>query len=93
MSRPTIWKFDTADHLDSVEMIAEYLTEAFESEDPELITKAIGTVARAKGAADTGLCRENLYRALGGDAEPEFATILKVLHALGINLVAQPKVM
>ena len=31
-------------------------------------------------------------RALGGDAKPEFATVLKVLHALGISLVAQPKV-
>ncbi|WP_047308753.1 addiction module antidote protein [Rhodopseudomonas palustris] len=88
--------FDSADYLDSPEMIAAYLTEAFESEDPALITKAIGTVARAKGmsgvAEDTGLSRENLYRALGGDAKPEFATVLKVLHALGISLVAQPKV-
>ncbi|NEW95028.1 addiction module antidote protein [Rhodopseudomonas sp. BR0M22] len=87
--------FDAADYLDSPEMIAAYLTEAFESEDPALITKAIGAVARAKGmssvAEDTGLSRENLYRALGGDAKPEFATVLKVLHALGISLVAQPK--
>jgi len=87
--------FDAADYLDSPEMIAEYLTEAFDSEDPALITKAIGTVARAKGmsivAEDTGLSRENLYRALGGDTKPEFATVLKVLHALGISLVAQPR--
>ncbi|ABE41208.1 conserved hypothetical protein [Rhodopseudomonas palustris BisB5] len=87
--------FDAADYLDSPEMIAEYLTEAFESEDPALITKAIGTVARAKGmsivAEDTGLSRENLYRALGGDTKPEFATVLRVLHALGISLVAQPR--
>ncbi len=84
--------FDAADYLDSPEIIAAYLTEAFESEDTTLITKAIGTVARAKGmsgvAEDTGLSRENLYRALGGDAKPEFATVLKVLHALGIRLVA-----
>jgi len=88
--------FDAADYLDRPEMIADYLTEAFASEDPALITKAIGAVARAKGmsgvAEDTGLSRENLYRALGGGAKPEFATVLKVLHALGISLVAQPKV-
>ncbi|MFT4278264.1 MAG: putative addiction module antidote protein [Rhodopseudomonas sp.] len=87
--------FDAADYLDSPEMIAAYLTEAFESEDPALITKAIGAVARAKGmsgvAEDAGLSRENLYRAFGGGARPEFATVLKVLHALGISLVAQPK--
>ncbi|MGM5002410.1 addiction module antidote protein [Tardiphaga sp. 538_B7_N1_4] len=94
---PTIKKkpalFDAADYLDSPEIVAAYLTEAFESEDPALIVKAIGTVARAQGMTDvaekTGLSRENLYRALGGGAKPEFATVLKVLHALGISLVAQ----
>lgn len=94
MARTT--PFDAADYLESPEMIAAYLTEAFESEDTAVITKAIGTVARAKGmtgvAEDAGLSRENLYRALGGEAKPEFATVLKVLHALGISLVAQPKV-
>ena len=84
--------FDVADYLDSPEMIAAYLTEALGSEDPALIVKAIGAVARARGMTDiaekSGLSRENLYRALGGDAKPEFATVLKVLHALGISLVA-----
>ncbi|NVN87893.1 MAG: putative addiction module antidote protein [Rhodopseudomonas sp.] len=88
--------FDAADYLDSPEMIAAYLNEALESEDPALIAKAIGAVARAQGMTDVaekaGLSRENLYRALGGDAKPEFATVLKVLHALGIDLVAQTRV-
>ncbi|MDR6661974.1 putative addiction module antidote protein [Tardiphaga robiniae] len=92
----TVTPFDAADYLDSPEIIAAYLTEAFESEDPALIAKAIGAVARAQGMTDvaekTGLSRENLYRALGGDAKPEFATVLKVLHALGISLVAQTRV-
>ena len=42
-------------------------------------------------AEKAGLSRENLYRALGGEAKPEFATVIKVLHALGIDLVAQPQ--
>jgi probable addiction module antidote protein len=88
--------YDAADYLDSPEMIATYLTGAFESEDPALIAKAIGAVARAQGmtgvAEKAGLSRENLYRALGGDSQPEFATVLKVLHALGISLVAQARV-
>lgn len=41
-------------------------------------------------AEKTGLSRENLYRALGGDAKPEFGTVLKVLRALEIDLIAQP---
>jgi hypothetical protein len=32
---------------------------------------------------DTGLSREGLYRSLSADGNPEFATILKVVKALG----------
>jgi probable addiction module antidote protein len=39
--------FDAAEYLDSPEMIAKYLTEAFETDDAAFIAKAIGTVARA----------------------------------------------
>ena len=87
--------FDAAEVLDSPEMIAAYINEALESEDASAIAVAIGTVARARGmsavAEEAGLSRENLYRALGGEAKPEFATVIKVLHALGIDLVAQPQ--
>jgi probable addiction module antidote protein len=87
--------FDAAEYLDSREMIAEYLTEALETDDAAFIAKAIGTVARAQGmralAEATGLSRENLYRALSGDTKPEFETIRKVLGALGVQLVAKPK--
>ncbi|KYG23555.1 addiction module antitoxin [Bradyrhizobium sp. AT1] len=87
--------FDAAEYLDSPEMIAAYLTEAFESDDPSAITMAIGAVARSQGmgaiAEKAGLSRENLYRSLGGEAKPEFGTVIKVLHAMGINLVAQPQ--
>jgi probable addiction module antidote protein len=87
--------FDAAEYLDSPEMIAAYLTETLESGDQALISKAIGAIARSHGMAaiaeKSGLSRENLYRALGGDAKPEFGTIIKVLHAMGINLVARPQ--
>jgi probable addiction module antidote protein len=86
--------FDAAEYLDSPEMIAAYLTEALESDDASAIAMAIGAVARSHGMAaiaeKAGLSRENLYRALGGDAKPEFGTVIKVLHAMGIDLVAQP---
>ena len=39
---------------------------------------------------DTGLGRESLYKALSGEGNPSFATILKVTAALGIHLHAQP---
>ena len=99
LQMPTIKKkskakpFDAAEYLDSPEMIAAFINEALESEDASAIAVAIGTVARARGmsAVAAGLSRENLYRALGGEARPEFGTVIKVLHALGIDLVAQPQ--
>ena len=39
--------FDAADYLDSPEMVAAYLTEAFETDDPSAIAMAIGAVARS----------------------------------------------
>jgi probable addiction module antidote protein len=95
MPSVTTKPFDAAEVLGSPEMIAAYLTEAFGSDDPALMAMAIGAVARSQGmsavAEKAGLSRENLYRALGGDARPEFGTVIKVLHALGIDLIAQPK--
>ena len=37
-------------------------------------------------AADAGLGRESLYQALSPDGNPEFATVLKVMRALGLRL-------
>jgi probable addiction module antidote protein len=86
-------QFDAAEYLDSPELIAAYLTEALETNDQTLIIKAIANAARSRGmtevAEKAGVSRENLYRALRGDVKPEFGTIIKVLHALGISLVAQ----
>ena len=33
-----------------------------------------------------GLGRESLYKALSANGNPEFATVLKVIHALGLKL-------
>jgi probable addiction module antidote protein len=82
--------FDPAEFLDTPEAVAEYLTAAFESGDHGLITDALGVAAKARGmsqlARDAGLARPALYRALSPDGHPEFATVLKVLRALGIAL-------
>ena len=37
-------------------------------------------------ARDSGLARESLYKALSGEGNPEFATILKVVNAMGLKL-------
>jgi probable addiction module antidote protein len=55
---------------------------------------ALGDIARSKGmthiARETELGRENLYKALSIEGNPEFATVLKVLQALGLRLRATP---
>jgi probable addiction module antidote protein len=37
-------------------------------------------------ARDAGISREGLYKALSGEGNPEFATVLKVVKALGLKL-------
>ena len=84
--------WDAADYLETEEDVVLYLEAAFEDGDPGLIAAALGDIARAKGmskiAADAGLGRESLYKALSPDGNPEFATVLKVLRALGLRLHA-----
>ena len=41
-------------------------------------------------ARETGLGRESLYKSLSNQGNPEFATVLKVLQALGLRLQVVP---
>ena len=82
--------YDSADYLKTPQDIAAYLEAAFEDGDPALITHALGVVARAEGmtevARQAGLTRASLYKALSADGHPEFATVLKVIQALGLKM-------
>jgi probable addiction module antidote protein len=82
--------WDSADYLKTPEDIAAYLEAAFEDGDPELISLALGAVARSKGMTEiarrTGLGRQSLYKALSPEGHPEFATVLNVVRALGLKL-------
>ena len=78
----------------SVDAVDGYIAAAFETDDPASITKALGEVARTRNmsklAKDVGMNRSALYRALSGEGNPEFATILKVVKALGLKLTPVP---
>jgi probable addiction module antidote protein len=80
----------TEDFLETPEDIAAYLEAVFEDGDPELINHALGAIARSKGMTEiarrTGLGRQSLYKALSPESRPEFATVLKVVRALGLKL-------
>ena len=84
----TIW--DPATHLATADDVAAYLESALQDGDPQLVAAALGDIARAKGmsqvARDAGLCRESLYKSLSSSGNPELATVLKVISALGLEL-------
>jgi len=92
MAKTRTKKWDAAEHLKSDADMAAYLEAALEEGDPALVAAALGDIARAKGmgnlARETGLGRESLYKALSADGNPELATILKVVKALGLRLHA-----
>jgi probable addiction module antidote protein len=87
--------FDAAEYLDSPETMAAFLTAVLGTDDPAHIVRAIGTAAPARGMTDVareaGVSRENLYRSLNGETKPEFETIIRVLHALGVQLEVKPR--
>lgn len=88
----TFTRYDTADTLKSEADIALYFEACLEDDpgDGSLIRAALGNIARARSmtqlARDTGLAREGLYKALSPEGNPEFATIMKVIKALGLKL-------
>ncbi len=92
MAKTETRPWDPAEHLETEEDMAAYLEAALEEEDPSLVAAALGDIARAKGmtqiARETGLGRESLYKALSPEGNPELATLLKVVRALGLRLHA-----
>lgn len=95
MSRENFGRFDAADYLKTEEDVVAYLEAAMEEagDDPAIIARALGAVARARNmsqlARDAGITREGLYKALSGEGNPSFATIVKVAHALGLRVSFQ----
>lgn len=94
MTKTKTLPWDPAQHLESEEDMAAYLEAALAEGDPALVAAALGDIARAKGmtqlARETGLGRESLYKALSPSGNPELATVMKVVAALGLKLRAAP---
>jgi probable addiction module antidote protein len=97
MPRTTTTRYDVAEHLRTPEEMAACLEASLgEAQgDAAFIAKALGDIARARGmsrvAEDAGLSREGLYKALSGERNPDFTTILKVISAPGLRLHAEAR--
>jgi probable addiction module antidote protein len=84
--------WDVTDDLHSKEDIQLYL-EACAEEDPgdgSLIRAALNDIARAQNmsqlAREVGMTREGLYKALGENGNPSFATVMRIAKALGMQV-------
>ena len=74
----------------------EYLRSSLEDNSmPEVFLSALKNVAKARGisnlADETGLNRENLYKMLSENGNPELRSMYKVLDALGFRLSVELK--
>lgn len=90
MTKTETRSWDITEHLETEDDMAAYLEAVLEDGDPALVAAALADIARAKGmsqiAREAGLGRESLYKALSPGGNPEFATVLKVVKALGLRL-------
>lgn len=92
LSSATMVRYDVAKQLRNPAEMAAYLDAWLQDapDDVAGIARALGDVARAHGmtevARNAGLGRESLYKALGANGNPGFATVLKVVRAMGLRL-------
>ena len=88
-------KFDIVNYLDNEDAIAAYLSAELANGEPEYVKLALSNIARARNmsalARKVGISRQGLYKALEPGSNPEYATIQKIMNALDIQLVAQPR--
>jgi probable addiction module antidote protein len=88
----TFRRFDVAEHLDSPEIVAAFLSSAIEEAEGDVgtITSALNTVARARNmsqlARDAGITREGLYKALSPEGNPSFDLVCRLVDSLGLRL-------
>jgi probable addiction module antidote protein len=84
--------YDGADYLNDLEDATAYLEAALDDsgDDPAAVARALGAIARSGNLSELArrvdMSREGLYKALSGDGNPSFATIVKVAGALGLRL-------
>jgi probable addiction module antidote protein len=88
--------WDTAEALNTEEAQLAYLALVLEEDDPSAFAEALGVVARARGvtqlAREIGTGRNTLYKGLRRGGNPSFRTVVRVLHALGIDIRFAPHI-
>jgi probable addiction module antidote protein len=89
-------KWNVQDSLNTPEDCALYIQAALEEagDDPAYMAAVLADVARSRGMAKTaraaGISREGLYKAVSPDGNPSYATVAKIVRALGMRLTVVP---
>jgi probable addiction module antidote protein len=87
--------YDPAEFLDDETAEDEYLRLTCNDGSPTEIARALGAIVRARAvteiAARTGLGRPALHKMLGGEGNPDYATMTKVAEPLGVRLTLPPR--
>nr|WP_076389172.1 addiction module antidote protein [Vaginimicrobium propionicum] len=95
MSDAKFSAFDASKYLDSQEAMNDYLAIALEDGDTKTVQVVLRDIARARGmsqlAKAADLNRESLYKSLSKDGNPSFATITKIMKALGLKITLAPQ--
>jgi probable addiction module antidote protein len=90
IKKTELMDYDGAKYFKTKEDIGDYLGLAFDSGDPKLIARAVGTAARAQGmlkiAKKTGFSRSGLYRSFSADGDPRLSTLSEVMSTIGYRL-------
>lgn len=83
-------EYNPFDHLLGEDELSQYLTDAYEDDDPAVFVVALGHAIKHKGVAQVadaaGLNRESLYKVINGQVQPKWDTIHRLMHALGVHL-------
>jgi probable addiction module antidote protein len=77
------------------ENAAAFINAVIEDDDLEALLLALRDVAHAQGgmtalAEKTHVSRSSLYKTLSKRGNPEFGSILKLLHGMGMSLTVEP---
>jgi DNA-binding phage protein len=70
-AKVTYSTFDVSDYLDNEKVIAEYLSSAAQDENPDVLLKALGDVAKARGMAQVAKTQASAAKACTRRSAPE----------------------
>ena len=88
-------EFDPNDLRDNPLNIAAHLNKAFGTDDFAMIFRALNEVMRAQNVSAlsraTGLRRDRLYKTFGGDIDPDFSRVLKLLEGFDVQITIKPR--